>query len=151
MKIRPATSDDIDSMTGLARDSVSAAQWSHKAYLDLFAAQGPHRLALVADDAQASPSLLGFLIARHVAPEWELENVVVASAARRLGIGNQLLAALISEARETNSDSVFLEVRESNAPARALYEKSGFQPTGSRKSYYSNPIEDAILYRLPLS
>ncbi len=76
--------------------------------------------------------------------------MVVTTSARRKGIGNQLLTALIAEARETNSDSVFLEVRESNVAARALYEKSGFRSTGRRKSYYSNPLEDAILYCLNL-
>lgn len=151
MTIRPATSDDIASMMALARDSASAAQWSQNEYRDLFSAEGQHRIALVADDSpDSTAAILGFLIARHVAPEWELENIVVAATARRHGIGNQLLRALVAAARETNSESVFLEVRESNVPAHALYEKSGFQPTARRKSYYSNPVEDAILYRLPL-
>lgn len=151
MTIRPATSVDLESMTALARESTSAAQWSEKEYRDLFSAQDPHRIALVADNTQSrGAGILGFLVARHVAPEWELENVVVATSARRQGIGIQLLNALIAATRETNSDSVFLEVRESNVSARALYEKSGFQPTGRRKSYYANPIEDAILYRLSL-
>ncbi len=151
MTIRPAISDDIDAMMALARESVSAARWSQKEYRDLFSAQGPHRIALVADNSQGpGAGITGFLIARHVVTEWELENLVVAASARRKGAGNQLLNALIATARETNSDSVFLEVRESNAAARALYEKSGFQPTGRRKSYYANPIEDAILYRLSL-
>ena len=148
MTIRPATSDDLDSMMALAREAASAAQWSEKEYRHLFSAQSPARLILVANNSQSIPTaIIGFLVARHVAPEWELENIVVAANARRKGIGNQLLRALVATARETNSDSVFLEVRESNAAARALYEKSGFQPTGRRKSYYSNPIEDAILYR----
>jgi ribosomal-protein-alanine N-acetyltransferase len=42
---------------------------------------------------------------------------------------------------------VFLEVRESNSAARTLYEKAGFEATGLRKSYYANPVEDAVLYR----
>src|SRR5215472_17601433 len=138
-------------MMALARESTSAAQWAEQEYRNLFSTQGPHRIALVADSPQSPPSaLLGFLVARHVAPEWELENIVVAATARRHGIGNQLLRALVAAARETNSESVFLEVRESNVPAHALYEKSGFQRSGRRKSYYSNPVEDAILYRLPL-
>jgi len=58
-----------------------------------------------------------------------------------------LLGTLMATARETHSDSVFLEVRESNTVARRLYEKAGFQETGRRKSYYTNPTEDAILYR----
>ena len=79
--------------------------------------------------------------------DWELENIVVLQGARRNGVGRQLLDALLAEARQTNNSSVFLEVRESNFPARALYEKSGFIQAGSRRAYYQNPEEDAILYR----
>ena len=45
---------------------------------------------------------------------------------------------------------MFLEVRESNIAARKLYEKAGFEPTGRRKSYYTDPLEDALLYRRSL-
>lgn len=69
------------------------------------------------------------------------------SPARRKGIGQQLLDALLLAARESNIESVFLEVRESNHEARAFYEKAGFKLDGRRKSYYANPSEDAILYR----
>jgi ribosomal-protein-alanine N-acetyltransferase len=60
------------------------------------------------------------------------------------------LDALSAAARETNSSSIFLEVRESNAAARTLYELASFEQTGRRKSYYTNPAEDAILYRRTL-
>lgn len=85
-----------------------------------------------------------------MAPEWEIENIVVAPKVRRKGIGRQLVDALLAAAGETNSESVFLEVRESNAAARKLYESAGFQQNGRRKSYYSDPPEDAILYRKDL-
>jgi ribosomal-protein-alanine N-acetyltransferase len=91
--------------------------------------------------------VLGFLVAQHLAPEWELENIVVAPAARRKGVGKRLIEWLLEEARGAQSESVFLEVRESNTIARALYETTGFQQVGRRKSYYSAPSEDAILYR----
>ncbi len=70
----------------------------------------------------------------------------MATTARRKGLGKRLLQALLDAARETKS-SVFLEVRESNAAARALYENAGFEQTGRRPSYYTSPLEDAILYR----
>jgi ribosomal-protein-alanine N-acetyltransferase len=76
-----------------------------------------------------------------------LENIAIAPTARRKGLGLRLLSALLSAAREANSDSVFIEVRESNAAARTLYEKAGFKPAGRRTSYYTNPMEDAVLYR----
>lgn len=90
-------------------------------------------------------------MALRIAAEWELENIVIVPAERRRGLANQLLEVLVAAARSTNSESLFLEVRESNLAARSLYEKAGFQLTGSRKSYYSNPPEDAVLYHLRLT
>ncbi|HKT89977.1 MAG TPA: ribosomal protein S18-alanine N-acetyltransferase [Candidatus Sulfotelmatobacter sp.] len=151
MKIRPARPDDVDSMMGLASASLAAAHWSRDQYQQFFSDEPSRRFLIVAEDETSSLiSLLGFLVARHLPPDWELENVVVAPTAQRRGIGKRLLGALFAAARETNSEAVFLEVRESNASARRLYEKAGFHPQGRRKSYYSNPIEDAILYRRDL-
>jgi ribosomal-protein-alanine N-acetyltransferase len=147
-------------MTAMERSCASAAHWTPGQYLDALDSSGVERLVLVAEAPVHSASneaarsdaggLQGFLVARHVAAEWELENIVVAPSARRNGLGQRLLGALLAAARETNSSSVFLEVRESNAPARNLYEKAGFEQTGRRKSYYADPAENAILYRFSL-
>jgi [ribosomal protein S18]-alanine N-acetyltransferase len=155
VKIRHASIGDVASMMSLEHDCPSAAHWTERQYRDLFAAgSGPVRkLALVAGnigDPSDETGLFGFLVARHLAPEWELENVVVAPAARRMGIGKGLLEGLLAEAANTYSESVFLEVRESNHAARGLYESLGFRETGRRKSYYNSPLEDAVLYSLIL-
>jgi ribosomal-protein-alanine N-acetyltransferase len=157
--IRPATAKDARFMGALEHETPSAAHWTKQQYAELFApAEGsPERLALVASATHTDASeprsgdvFLGFLVARHVAPEWELENIVVAPGALRKGMGRRLVESLLARARETNSEAVFLEVRESNAAARSLYEKVGFELTGRRKAYYKNPPEDAVLYRLLL-
>jgi len=143
----------------LERQSATAGHWTHKQYRQVFQPESPPRLVLVAEAesprasglrADADSGILGFLIAQHVAPEWELENIVVAPAARRKGVGKRLLDGLLAAARESNSTAVFLEVRDSNTSARALYEKAGFKQTGHRPSYYTSPSEDAILYRCTL-
>lgn len=150
MTIRPATSANVESMMALARSSTSAAQWSREQYESLFLERGTRRLALIAESPNRASALSGFLVAHQLAPEWELENIVVATDLRRKGIGKLLLDSLIAAAVETDSQAVFLEVRESNVAARALYEGCDFKLDGRRKSYYSNPIEDAILYRRTL-
>ena len=142
-------------MIALDRACIAAAHWTREQYLHAFDCGSLERLVLVAeaplpsasDEGAGGPQ--GFLVARHVSAEWELENIVIAPWARRKGLGQQLLDALLAAARETSS-SVFLEVRESNGAARSLYEKAGFQQTGLRKSYYKDPAENAILYRLRL-
>ena len=148
MKIRTATPDDIPFLLQLERDSSTAAHWTPAQYTDLFRdGAGAHRLLLVAEREELP---IGFLVAQHIASEWELENIVVSSTARRKGIGGRLLRALKDAADESASESIFLEVRESNHPARDFYEKTGFQQSGVRKAYYRDPPEDAILYRLDL-
>ena len=156
--IRKATPDDLFSVLALESECPAAAHWSQQQYRDLLIPTHAksRRLALVAEEGSIIYSetkvaaLIGFLVARHLAPEWELENIVVAPGARRQGVGKRLLEALLTAAREVNSDAVFLEVRESNLAARGLYEKFGFCQTGRRKSYYTNPLEDAVLYSLAL-
>jgi ribosomal-protein-alanine acetyltransferase len=160
--IRLATPADLSALIELDRASSSAAHWTERQYLQTLHPEesGPHRLVIVTEDVLPVPSdatlkataeIHGFLVARHLAPEWELENIVVAPGARRNGLGSRLLEALVVKAGETNSEAVFLEVRESNIAARTLYEKAGFGRTGRRKAYYTNPPEDAVLYRLRLA
>lgn len=126
------------------RQSAGASHWREADYARIFAAGSPSRLALVTEDNGA---LLGFLVASHVGPEWEIENVAVASHSRRRGLGCLLVNEFLAAVRQRGAQYVFLEVRESNRAARALYEGAGFVETGCRKSYYSGPLEDAVVYR----
>jgi ribosomal-protein-alanine N-acetyltransferase len=158
VKIRPALPADIPGILNLERQSATAGHWTEAQYRRAFQPGGPPRLALVVDGGSPSsagtgahsPAIMAFLIAQHLAPEWELENLVVAANVRRKGLGKRLLRALLDAARKTNSTSVFLEARESNFAARTLYEQAGFEQSGRRPFYYTNPSEDAILYRQTL-
>ena len=145
--VRKATVQDAAEMIRLERQSPTTAHWTEQQYLDLLAAkrESPTRLALVTQK-EGSSALAAFLVARHSPPEWELENIVVAREVRGTGTGKKLMDTLLVQARQTSSDAVLLEVRESNAAARRLYEKLGFRETGRRKAYYTNPGEDAVLY-----
>ena len=145
--VRKATIQDAAEMIRLERQSPTTTHWTEQRYVDLLAAmpESPTRLALVTQE-DGSSALAAFLVARHSPPEWELENIVVAPEVRGTGIGKKLMDTLLVQARQTSSDAVLLEVRESNAAARRLYEKLGFRETGRRKAYYANPGEDAVLY-----
>jgi len=148
--IRPAIAVDIPSIMALERLCAMAAHWAEAQYRRAIQPTEQGRteyLVLVAEDGLA---LQGFLAAHQVHPEWELQNVVVSEESRRTGIANRLMDEFLGRARETDGEAVFLEVRESNDAAQALYRKWGFEPCGRRKSYYANPIEDAMLYRLRL-
>lgn len=149
--VRNATVQDVAEITRLERDSATAAHWSDQQYRTLFpdAPSSMDRLILTAVE-QDTGELAGFLIALDVVGEWELENIVVHQQIRQKGIGTCLLEELTSVAQASQSGQIFLEVRESNTAARRLYEKAGFTETGLRKRYYSNPVEDAVLYRKSL-
>ena len=69
---------------------------------------------------------------------------------RRQGIARALIAELTAKAGENKLAFVTLEVRESNAPAIALYTGAGFVPVGKRKNFYSNPTENAVLMTISL-
>jgi len=146
MRLRPGTPEDIPSLIGLERQSVSAAHWSDDSYRQVFEQGIAVRIVLVVDDGP----IRGFLIARITNEECELENIVVASNSQRCGLGSKLMQELIAVARAQGATRVFLEVRESNVAARSLYEKCGFMISGQRKSYFANPVEDAALYTLTL-
>ena len=95
-------------------------------------------LAAVSPEAE----LLGFLTASCILDTADLTNIAVSPAYRRNGIAGMLLETLFSL---TGEACIFLEVRESNQNAIALYQKYQFRPVGVRKNFYQNPIENAIL------
>lgn len=145
LSIRPATVADLPAMMSLEKHSATAAHWSAEQYADLFGGSSPGRVALtVLEDSRVQ----GFVIARVLGDEWEIENIAVAGPARRRGLGTRLLGELLDMARSRGATAMFLEVRESNQAARALYEKWAFLESGRRRTYYQDPQEDAILYRL---
>jgi len=148
MLIRPATPADIPEMMRLVNHSATAAQWSRAQYDRVFGEGAPRRLAFVIEEESV---LQGFLVAHEIAQEWEIENIAIAGAARRRGLGTGLLGAFLERARAEKGTSVFLEVRESNHAARLLYGKWAFEESGRRSGYYAQPREDAIVYRLSLT
>jgi len=88
--------------------------------------------------------------------EAQLLNLSVVPDARRHGLGSELLAQFLDDALRLGAEQVFLEVRESNAPAIALYERAGFKPVARREAYYpqgsdGRPREDALVMRRGVS
>ena len=88
---------------------------------------------------------VGYLFFMAAADEGELLRIGVSPEYRRQGVGQVLLDHMDYFVLENGIYSVWLEVRESNEPARALYDKSGFVTQGCRKKYYHRPDEDAVI------
>jgi ribosomal-protein-alanine N-acetyltransferase len=95
----------------------------------------------------AGGAVVGYVVAWFAAGEGEIANVAVAPSARGRGIGGMLLDAAIATAADHGAEALYLDVRESNARARALYDSRGFVEVGRRRRYYRRPAEDAIVLR----
>jgi ribosomal-protein-alanine N-acetyltransferase len=146
VRVRAAGPSDLPRLIEIAAHSATAAQWNPAEYHKLFAPEPlQNRPALaIEEDSQ----VLGFIVAKQIGPEWEIENIAVTGSARRRGLGTRLLGEFIDLARSRGAREIFLEVRESNLAARALYEKWAFIETGRRKAYYEDPVEDALIFKL---
>ena len=117
--------------------------WSEKSVASELT--NPLSLWLVALDGDR---VTGYVGSQSVLGESDMMNVAVHPDYRRRGIAEQLCLALVDALKEKGNHCLTLEVRASNDPAKALYEKLGFQQIGLRKNYYRNPKEDACILRL---
>lgn len=77
--------------------------------------------------------------------ELHVNSLAVAPGRRRQGLGSELMRGVLDLARQEGAIRATLEVRRSNAPARALYERLGFEVEAIRADYYTNPREDALI------
>jgi len=138
--IRSAVLDDVPALLAIEQEAASAAHWTREQY-DQLVESG---IVLVAEEGGNAS---GFVCAKTVAGDGEIENMVVAKQGRRRGIGSALLDELLRRFRNEGRAAIWLEVRESNQAARRLYQKHGFGETGRRRGYYREPVEDAVLYK----
>ena len=97
--------------------------------------------------ATEGETVAGYIGSQTVMEETDMMNVAVHPDFRRQGIAEALVSGLVERLKAMGSHCLTLEVRASNAPAIALYEKLGFAEIGRRKNYYRNPREDALILR----
>jgi len=93
----------------------------------------------------------GYIIGRAVADEGEILNLAVAPAHQRHGVGRLLARHALEVLSARGARAVYLEVRESNAAARRLYEGLGFEAVARRPNYYRQPVEAALILRAAIS
>ncbi len=139
--IRPATADDIAAILGIERASFGDP-WTEKSFRGLL--PRPEVLTRVVERAG---EVLGYSVTFTAADEAEIANLAVAPAARRQQLGAALLDDLLATLRARGVAVTYLEVREGNAAAQALYASRGFESVGRRTGYYTTPVEDAVVMR----
>lgn len=146
--VRLAGINDVDAIIALERTTAEAPHWPWKAYERMIAEAAEPTAPRLLVVAIGDNELLGFAVGRIVADVGELESVAVAENARRRGIGRSLCVHVIGWCRERGAAVVELEVRQASAGARALYRGLGFVEEGTRRGYYQNPVDDAVLMRM---
>jgi [ribosomal protein S18]-alanine N-acetyltransferase len=141
--LRPAEVEDLGTVGEIER-SCFADPWSEESFRRLLGV-GPaiFLVALYPPDR----AIAGYIIAFSVDEDAELLNVAVDPRFRGRGLAGQMLDAVLIELGARGARAAFLEVRESNQPARSLYKSRGFSEIGRRKNYYRRPLEDALVLR----
>ncbi len=143
LHIIPMTAAHLPAVAALEKICFPADPWSEALFRE--ALENPQVAILLAQGEDGG--ILGYAVVSAVLDEGNLDNIAVARPARRQGVADALLSALTGFGREHLS-RLMLEVRASNSPAIALYEKHGFAAVGRRKHYYTAPREDAVLMTL---
>lgn len=145
MKIEIANIDQIDRIVQIENSSFSDP-WSRSSFEEAINSDNITVFSVVDEKG----NIIGFSCLLMIDYEAEILNIAVDNSSRNQGIGTLLATHMLNICTSNGVEDIFLEVRNSNVSARALYSKMGFTEIGIRKKYYSNPTEDAILMKLSL-
>lgn len=135
--VRPLKLEDGGALAVLHADAF-AKPWTDGEFEALLSQEAVFGYAAV-ETGRPGGTPVGFVLARLAAGEAEILTVAVARVHRRLGIGRQLMDAVLRELHSARAEVLFLEVEEANAAALALYRRLGFYQVASRPHYYRNP------------
>ena len=137
--VRKMQTEDLEEVCKIEKENFSMP-WSEDSFLESMEKDYTVFLTALADD-----KVVGYLGCYCVGGEGEITNVAVKASHRRMGIGGMLLEKLYVEGKSLETEEFFLEVRESNEAAIALYTRQGFVKEGIRKNFYEKPVENAVI------
>lgn len=141
VELRTPRASDLPAVAAIEEASFGDP-WSANEFSSVLSVE--HSIFLI---AESRGEIVGYVIAIAVLDEAEILNVAVSPSRRGEGIGGDLLDEALKQVESRGAESVFLEVRVSNAAAKALYQSRGFAEMSKRKNYYRAPLEDALVMR----
>jgi ribosomal-protein-alanine N-acetyltransferase len=144
--LRLVSAADISAIARIERASFGDP-WSEDAFRELLGA--PSAIFLVATKG-SEKAVAGYVVALVASDQAEILNLAVNPSERRWGLGGELLDAAFAALIARGAREVFLDVRESNVAALALYRSRGFAALSRRRNYYRSPVEDALVLRLAI-
>lgn len=142
MEIRASLPADASEIA-LAEKEIFPDPWSERDIINTISTEGA--MCYTALDGN---KVIAYLIGRQIPPEGEIYRIATLPHKRGQGIAYRLLDYAVKCERGRGLESLFLEVRENNEPARRLYKSYGFKQIGVRKNYYTNPTDNAIVMLL---
>ncbi len=143
MTLRPMRWWDVDDVAALERELFPDDPWTVEQFWGELAHVPETRWYAVHENDSTIDAYVGLFA---VPPDADVQTIAVAASAQGHGLGRELLGALLDEADRRGCTQVFLEVRDENAAALALYARAGFENQGRRRDYYG-PGADAIVLR----
>ena len=141
IKIEPMQRDYLDDVMVVEEKAYGPHHWSKESFFNELNSE----LAKYYCAFNEKGELTGYAGCWQILEEAHITNIAVSPDYRRQHIGEALLTTIIESSRKAMVKYITLEVRVSNAPAIALYEKYGFKSLGVRKGYYQNNDEDALI------
>ena len=138
VQVRAMRPEDVDSVVDIETEAFSSP-WRKETFMGLI---GRPNLELLVMEL-AGDGVVGYAVLWCILDQGELANLAIVPRLRGRGLGTRLLSRVLDVARERGVETMFLEVRMSNAAALALYSRFGFSEVGLRRGYYDQPKEDA--------
>jgi len=139
--IKPMAADDIDGIIAIEEESYGAHHWSRESFLQELKNELAFYYSIFAPDG----NLAGYAGTWHILDEAHITNIAIAKNYRGKKYAQALLKKIIDECIQEKVKYITLEVRVSNEPAINLYTKFGFKSFGTRKKYYQDNNEDALI------
>lgn len=139
MQIKPMETCHIGQVAALEQE-IFAHPWSEASIQKAF--EKEENIYIVAAEGQMVYGYCGIWCSFETA---DLCNIAVAPDKRGQGIAGEILRYAKDACRQKGVESILLEVRETNAAARSLYQKNAFEEISRRKQYYKDPVEDAVI------
>jgi ribosomal-protein-alanine N-acetyltransferase len=136
-----AGDEDLEAVLEVEAESFTNP-WTREMYESEFRNRSACHVLVVRSEVRQVEGFCAFWL---VCDEVHINNLAIRPQTRRQGAGGLLVRAVLKQALTLGANRATLEVRESNAEARRLYERLGFSVSGTRRGYYTNPVEDALI------
>ena len=139
--ISPMSKDDVEAVVQIESEAYGKHHWAKSSFYD----EMSNNLAKYYVAKASDGTLVGYAGTWHIIDEGHITTIAVKKEYLRNHIGETIIQRIIDDCYKDNIKYLTLEVRVSNTPAIKLYEKYGFQSLGTRKAYYQDNNEDALI------